>query len=481
MGVTKNGKISDFTPDQKNANKGTEFGSRLLEKSLRELGTGRSILADKHGNIIAGNKTLEQAAALGMDEVIIVPSDGKKIIIVQRTDLDIDSKTGREMAIADNKVGQVNLDFDVDVLDGYALDFEISLPEWGFAKEKITAEQQNEGGLADRFIVPPFSILDSRQGYWQTRKTMWRERIADYGESRTGTLRKSKSGDDPSYYRQKTGAEAKVGRELTNEEFEEKYYTRSSAMPAGVSLLDPVLSEIIVQWFGLKEGYAFDPFAGDSVFGFVASATGMKFTGIELRQEQADLNQARVDTEGLPARYICDDGRNVSQHLAPESQDLLFSCPPYFDLEVYSDKDNDASNQATYPEFYRILHDAFVSGISCLKDNRFAVVVCGDVRDKKTGAYLGFPKDVVDTFIGQGMHFYNELILIEQAGNAAIRASGQMKHRKVVKTHQQVLVFYKGDPRQVKKHFPEIIYEPEDLESFRVGADNEPDDVETDD
>lgn len=471
-------KLSELIPDQRNANLGTQFGAHLLEESLRKLGAGRSILIDKNGQIIAGNKTAEMAGSIGIEDVIIVPSDGTKLVVVQRTDLDINSKEGRELAIADNKVSEVNLKFDDEVLNALALDFDIDLTDWGFKVESVAPLQQNEGGLADRFIVPPFSILDTRQGYWQERKTMWRTRIGDYGESRNATLRQSTSGDDPSYYRQKSGWERHLGRTLTNEEFEAQYYERRTAMPKGVSLLDPVLSEVIVQWFGVSGGAAFDCFAGDTVFGFVAAAKGMTFTGIELRQEQADLNQSRVNAENLPARYLCDDGRNVGAHLADNSQDLLFSCPPYFDLEVYSDSPNDASNQNTYAEFYQIIDQALTQSVACLRNDRFAVVVVGDIREEKTSAYYGFHLDIINTMRRAGLHYYNECILIEQAGNAAIRAGGQMKHRKVVKTHQQVLVFYKGNPRDIKNHFPEIVYEPEDLESFGMDTTDEPGDAE---
>ncbi|QMW06386.1 site-specific DNA-methyltransferase [Spirosoma foliorum] len=473
----KSEKISSIKPDQRNANKGTVEGTKLLNKSLKELGAGRSILADEAGNVIAGNKTLQAAIDSGMEDVIVVETDGTKLVVVKRTDLTIDSPEGRKLALLDNKVSQVNLDFDVEVIESLAVDFDIDLDDIGFGK-KGAGIQQNEGGLTKRFIVPPFSILDTRQGYWKERKEHWRTRIGDYGESRNATLRKSKSADDPSYYRQKTAVEQKLGRMLDNAEFEANHYVRSTNLPVGVSLLDPVLAEVVVQWFGIDGGQAFDPFAGDSVFGFVCSASGISFTGIELRAEQADLNQARVDTESLPAKYICADGRQVATYLEPESQDLLFSCPPYFDLEVYSDLENDASNQKTYAQFYQILDEAFLHSVACLKQNRFAVIVVGDIRHKSTGAYYGFHLDIINTMRSFGLHFYNECILIEQAGNAAIRASGQMKHRKVVKTHQQVLVFYKGDPRQIKTHFPEIVYEPEDLESFGMDTDHQSEDAE---
>jgi hypothetical protein len=103
-------KLSDLKFDDKNANKGTDRGREMLECSLSKLGAGRSILIDKAGRIIAGNKTVEQAENLNMDDVIVVQSDGTKIIAVQRTDLDLTKdKKARELAYADNRIAQVDL------------------------------------------------------------------------------------------------------------------------------------------------------------------------------------------------------------------------------------------------------------------------------------------------------------------------------------------------------------------------------------
>jgi len=107
-------KLSDLTPDASNANKGTERGRYALETSLRKYGAGRSILIDKSGRIIAGNKTAETAADVGIDDVIIVKTDGRQLVAVQRTDLDLDSKEARELAYADNRAGELDLSFNAD-------------------------------------------------------------------------------------------------------------------------------------------------------------------------------------------------------------------------------------------------------------------------------------------------------------------------------------------------------------------------------
>lgn len=107
--------IADLTPDNRNANQGTQRGRDLLEKSLRELGAGRSIVVDREGRTIAGNKTLtEWAAIANPDDVIVVQTDGHKLVVVQREDLDLEQDTkARQLAYADNRVGQVSLDWDV--------------------------------------------------------------------------------------------------------------------------------------------------------------------------------------------------------------------------------------------------------------------------------------------------------------------------------------------------------------------------------
>lgn len=111
-------KSRNLTPDQHNANRGTERGRHMLETSLRKLGAGRSILLDKHGNVIAGNKTLEVANEIGLEDVQIVQSDGRRLIAVQRTDLDLTDPTGkaRQLAYADNRVGEVDLEWNADAL-----------------------------------------------------------------------------------------------------------------------------------------------------------------------------------------------------------------------------------------------------------------------------------------------------------------------------------------------------------------------------
>jgi hypothetical protein len=138
--------IADLTPDPHNANKGSKRGLELLEPSLERLGAGRSIVADRNGVVIAGNKTLEQAGEMGLD-VVVVRTDGHRLVVVQRMDLDMasaDDPRARELAIADNRVSEVDMTWDPEVLlnhvpgvelGGYFFDEELARM-WGEADAK---------------------------------------------------------------------------------------------------------------------------------------------------------------------------------------------------------------------------------------------------------------------------------------------------------------------------------------------------------
>jgi len=282
--------------------------------------------------------------------------------------------------------------------------------------------------LSDWFIVPPFSVLNVGSDVWQARKKIWMNRIKDTAQARSNVLRN---------YTQ-------VGVDFMNIKGDT------------TSILDPVLCEVLLHWFTEEGHMSFDPFAGDTVFGFCSAYKGRPFTGIELREEQVQQNQSIIDANGLDAKYILDDAVNVKKHLKQESMDFMFSCPPYADLEVYSNKENDLSNM-DYDMFFDVIKQVFTDCFSVLKNERFAVITIGEVRHKNTGCYIGLVPKIVQIMIDAGFNYYNEIILNTPVGNLMMRAGRYMnQNRKVGKNHQNVLVFYKGNPNNIKKHFKKI-------------------------
>lgn len=318
--------------------------------------------------------------------------------------------------------------------------------------------------LKDIFTVPPLSVLNATHGYWQQRKAMWRNLIGDDGDTRKGVMGYGVGFLYPDIYMQSMEEREQLGipfEEYLNEYVtdEEKAKQERSLFNKNVSLFDPVLAEVLCRWFSREGDSIYDCFAGDTQKGLVFGYCGRKFSGIELRQEQVDVNSRVLASHDVPVSYICDDGRNVRKHFGWLTQDMLFSCPPYYNLEVYSDDERDASNQRSYADYVAIIEKAFGEAITCLKINRFAVIVVSNVRDRNTGEYYDIVSEVKRIFGQGGMRLYNELVYIEPIGVRRLMAERTMRTRKVTKVHQNILVFYKGDTRKIKMLFPNLAEE----------------------
>jgi len=143
--------------------------------------------------------------------------------------------------------------------------------------------------------------------------------------------------------------------------------------------------------------------------------------------------------------WICGDAMDVLRR-APDA-DFIFTCPPYGDLERYSDDPKDLSTM-DYRAFVSALKAIVVECRERLKPNRFASVVVGDFRDKRTGHFRGFVADTIKAFQEAGMPLYNDAVLLTPMGSLPIRAGKQFDtSRKLGKTHQNVLTFVNGDAR----------------------------------
>lgn len=278
------------------------------------------------------------------------------------------------------------------------------------------------GPVAEKFYFPPFSVLDARSGYWQERKRAW------IGCGIKGELGRGHIGDT---------CLGSLG-----------YFNNGETISKDSgSIFDPALCECIYRWFSAPGSQVVDPFAGGSVRGIVAGMLGRKYWGCDLRQEQIDANDTQAD-EIAPAvrpEWICGDSMETLD-AAPDA-DLVFSCPPYGNLERYSDNPADLSTME-YHTFLAAYKRIIFRAVKKLKQNRFACFVVGDFRDKR-GFYRDFVSATISAFHECGAELYNEAILVTSVGSACLRVTKQFDAgRKFAKTHQNVLIFCKGDWRK---------------------------------
>ncbi len=373
-----------------------------------------------------------------------------------------------------------------DFLEQYELQYEtlkdvIDLPGLddiefqALYKEASTSDTVIPRSLTERFLIPPFSVLDTRQGYWQDRKKVWHQ-LFDSQETREDVQLVARSGQAPAIYQLRNTMREALGREPDWDEIIAYAKQKGMHLYEGASIFDPVLSEIAYKWFCPAGGSIYDPFAGGSVRGIVAAVCGFSYHGIDLRTEQVEANQRQAAKLSLSgAQWYAGDSKNVNDILpAGQLHDFVFSCPPYHDLEQYSDDPADLSNM-DYATFCDAYWDIIRKSMQRLKQNRFACFVVGDIRDEK-GFYRNFVTETTEAFLncldesGNTPNLYNEIILVNVAGSLPVRVGRQFgTYRKVGKMHQNVLVFYKGDPKKIKDEFPEIKL-PEDLQAL----DNQP-------
>lgn len=261
--------------------------------------------------VIGGNHSLQAAQRLGYKQVPVIWAD-------------VDDDTALRYLIADNRTNDLATNDDAGI--AAILERLAELPE-GLAGTGYDDAALDEllasisvmpigapaPSLADRFLVPPFSILDARQGYWQDRKRQWLnlgirgeagrpQNLLKFSKTVLEAQRSAKpnksspsdTGNDPAFYTKKTKAERKLGRELSTAEFLADYYEGSDVYTEGTSVFDPVLCEVAYRWFSAAGANVLDPFAGGSVRGIVAGLCERSYHGIDLRPEQVQENQQQV-------------------------------------------------------------------------------------------------------------------------------------------------------------------------------------------
>lgn len=334
----------------------------------------------------------------------------------------------------------MNTGFDLDALVDELGNLDFEWEELGFDLDFLLGSDRDSGSafetpdevrrLTDDFVEPPFSVLDTGSARWMERKRAWREKMGDLSETRDGEFGKF-SGN--------AGLMEEINGATSN--------------------FDPVLAECMFRWFCPDGGKVLDPFGGEQTKGYVAGALGLEYHACEIRQDQVDVdNKATAIFDNV--HYYCGDSCKIEDIIKERGFDMCFTSPPYYDLEVYSKEDMSALG--TYDEFMAMYRDIFQACYNMMNDHSFLVVKVGEIRDRKSGIYRGFVPDNIKCMEEIGFSYYNELTLISPAGTAPVRARRSMKNRKVVKLHQNVLVFYKGDVSKISEYFPAIEFEEEE-------------------
>ena len=436
--------LKDIKPYANNPRRNNVAVDKVAE-SIEMFGFNQPIVVDSDNVIVVGHTRYKASQKLKM-----------KTIPVLTMPADVNEDKVQAYRLADNRLNEL-AEWDNDELIQELLDLDekgFDLESIGFDLEDMQSTEdrrdENWKSLADSFIVPPFTILDARQGDWMKRKQQWK-----------GIGIVSELGRDNELVMPSKGYAALEGQ--------------------GTSIFDPVLVELLNLYYCPVNGSILDPFAGGSVRGVISTMLGRQYTGIDLRNEQITANyknwgelrdagykrlSAYDNTDELvEPNWITGDSNKVLDTIEDKSYDMVMTCPPYADLEVYSDLEDDISNME-YDEFLKVYRSIINKSADKLKDDSFMVVVVGDVRDKK-GFYRDLIGDTVQAARDAGLEYYNEIIFITPCGTNGILARRPFEaSRKSRKHHQNVLVFnkvlnfVKGDPKKATKNAGEFIIDP---------------------
>jgi len=290
--------------------------------------------------------------------------------------------------------------------------------------------------LSEKYLVPPFSVINTHQPYVKSRFAFW----------------------------ENIGLCSEEGRDAQLAYDNRRMNKRRKKHINGTSVFNPVLCEVLYKWFTIPNSKVLDPFAGGVVRGAMASFLGHSYVGYELSENQVKSN---IETfNKIKDKYVVDDrtvwvnedSELITLREENETYDFIITCPPYYNLEKYTDNPKDLSNLATYTQFINKYERILVGAVEKLKQDSFLAITVSEVRDKKTTEYYGFVSDTINILKNTcKLHYYNEIILYNDTGNLAITSGNYLDiSRKVGRQHQNVLIFYKGNIKNIKDKFKSL-------------------------
>lgn len=437
--------ISELSPYHRNPRRGD---IAAIARSLEINGQYRPIVVNlgthtgRPLEVLAGNHTLAAARTLGWAQIAA-------------TTIDVDDVAAARIVAADNRTADLG-DYDTDTLlallhdlpdlDGTGYDDDYLDSLLGEQSESIDPTNQPPNPtLADRFGIPPFTVIDTTKGEWQQRKQALIALGLDSGEGRAeGLVFAPSQRAYTNWYDVKNKAEKSSGRQLTEDEILASPFASDLRTPGGgTSIFDPVLTEIIYTWYAPKGGVVLDPWAGGSVRGVIAGRMGLSYTGVDIRAEQIAANIAQWDTLGIDGptpRWV---HGNSSVDMPDITADLVIGCPPYYSLEKYSDDPGDLSTM-TPEDFNQALVDTARLTVPRMHANSFAVFVVGPARTP-TGRLLDLRSAMIDAWEGAGLTYVQDAVILNPVGSMAIAAARAFTSTRTLgRRHQEMIVFAKG-------------------------------------
>lgn len=298
--------------------------------------------------------------------------------------------------------------------------------------------------LRDKYGWPPFSVLNTLSFDWQRRKDEW-ETIIDDSTIGRDTKRFNAT---PTNIFSSRGESAKKAE--------------------SISSFDPYLCELMYRWFSRPGDNILDPFAGGNVRGAVAAVLGRNYYGIDLSKEQVVANhnhfekmQEKYTNIAGDAWWIEGDSARFLPSTKSDEFDMVLTCPPYYNMEVYSKDPRDLSRQPSYADFLHKYTTILKESARCLKEDSFFVIVVSEVRadshDISNSHYLGLVPDTIKILQDCNLSYYNEIILMNNIGSLPVRAPKFFdRTRKIGRHHQNILVFYKGDLANIEEKFGKV-------------------------
>lgn len=203
------------------------------------------------------------------------------------------------------------------------------------------------------------------------------------------------------------------------------------------SEFNPELAEIIIRYWSMPGDLIVDPFAGRATRGIVGLSLGRKYQGYEIASMTYQKTLAKI--QPLGGELFNSDGCELSQS---NFADLIFTCPPYHQLEKYESAQGQLSDLKEYSEFLTRISRCAERCYSILDIGKFACWVVADWRDGK--AFRIFHSDLIAIFKKANFTPWDIVVIKNHSPFTHLQAGKVAANRYTSKTHEYLMVFRKS-------------------------------------